>query len=68
MKKNLIITTEKDYMRLLSNHKEFIETNKVYFLPIKTYFCELEEKEFNEHVLKYVRANKINSGILSKYN
>ena len=45
----IIITTEKDYVRL----KDSFLDNEIFYLPIKTSFVKEEEK-FDELVLKYV--------------
>ncbi|WP_324720591.1 tetraacyldisaccharide 4'-kinase [Salinimicrobium sp. HB62] len=46
----LIITTEKDYMRL----KNEISREKIFYLPIRTAFLH-REKDFNELILNYVK-------------
>ncbi len=57
----LIITTEKDIMRLsLPNIKEKIENLPIYYLPIEVKFHGDDEEEFNKQVIKYVRANSRN--------
>ncbi len=58
----LILTTEKDAVRLKSMDyipEKLKET--MYFVPIATYFLYDKSKEFNQHVLNYVRGNKKNS-------
>lgn len=53
----LIITTEKDATRLISFSQELKEL-PIFVLPIEVDFKHKAE-EFNEQILKYVRANKI---------
>ena len=56
--KKLILTTEKDAVKLRSFKKELGNAN-IYFAPIETVF---EEKEnFEKQILNYVTANKRNS-------
>jgi len=58
--KKLIITTEKDAVRLKdSNFAEQIQHLPIYYLPIEIDFLSKEEKDkFNEQILKYVRENR----------
>ena len=54
----LIITTEKDIMRLsLSEIKEQIEELPIFYLPIEVCFHGNDKEEFDNKILKYVRAN-----------
>ena len=56
--KKLILTTEKDAVKLRGFKKELGNTN-IYFAPIETVF---EEKEnFEKQILNYVTANKRNN-------
>ena len=56
--KKLILTTEKDAVKLRKFEKEFADAN-IYFSPIEVAF---EEKEnFEKQILNYVTANKRNS-------
>lgn len=60
-KKKLIITTEKDAIKL----REISEINEVltrntFYLPIEVKVIEKEE-EFNEQIMQYVRKNKRNN-------
>jgi len=57
--KRLIITTEKDYMRLKSTSGiEHLKDKPVYYLPIKNAFLSEEENlMFNRQILDYVRKN-----------
>ena len=55
--KKLILTTEKDAVKLMAFEEEFKDTN-LYLAPIKT---EFEEKgNFEKQILNYVRANTKN--------
>ena len=60
--KKLIITTEKDATRLI-NHPHLDEELKraIYILPIKIEILQNQQESFNEHIIKYVRANSRNS-------
>lgn len=53
--KKILLTTEKDYVRLYP-----LLTENVYFLPIETSFIT-NEKDFNKLILDYVRKNTRNS-------
>lgn len=55
----ILVTTEKDLMRLKSNLVWSIaQRMNIYILPVEITFKEKEE-EFNQVILKYVRANRI---------
>lgn len=66
-KNKIIITTEKDAARLLSNPDvpEVIKES-LYCMPIKVAFLFDQEKNFNTKILDYVRKNKRNGGLLKK--
>ncbi|SKB66806.1 lipid-A-disaccharide kinase [Salegentibacter holothuriorum] len=49
-KESLILTTEKDYVRL---HKNF-KVDQLYYLPVKTAFLN-NEAEFKEEIIKFVQ-------------
>lgn len=59
-KNGLIITTEKDSVRMLENNffKDLAEF--IYYLPIKVDFYENQNSEFQNKILDYVRTNKRN--------
>ncbi len=60
--KKIIITTEKDVMRL--SHKglaEIIKDLPIFYLPIKVKFHGEDGDTFNEQILRYVRDYKIDS-------
>jgi tetraacyldisaccharide 4'-kinase len=55
----ILVTTEKDMMRLISgNVKEIAQRMNIFILPIEITFKDKEE-EFNQEILKYVRSNRI---------
>jgi tetraacyldisaccharide 4'-kinase len=55
----IIVTTEKDLMRLMDPSVSSIAARmNIYILPIEITFKDKEE-EFNQEILKYVRANRI---------
>ncbi len=65
----IIITTEKDSMRL--KHREDIDDsfkNSLYYLPMKVKFLDDEGKEFNKKILKYVGENKSNRELHQRKN
>lgn len=54
----LVITTEKDLMRLsLPKIKEQIDELPFFYLPIEVCFHGKDKEEFDTKILKYVRAN-----------
>ncbi len=54
----IIITTEKDFMRLsLPEIKNQLEEFPCFFIPIEVYFHGKDKEEFDNKILKYVRAN-----------
>lgn len=58
----IILTTEKDAMRLL-NMKSISDTikNALYAIPVEIEFLQDKELEFNQNILDYVRDDKRNS-------
>ena len=56
--KKLILTTEKDAVKLRKFEKEFGDAN-IYFAPIEVAFPEKEN--FEKQILNYVKSNKRNS-------
>jgi tetraacyldisaccharide 4'-kinase len=55
----ILVTTEKDLMRLKNNPVwEIAQRMNIYILPVDVSFKDREE-EFNEVILKYVRTNTI---------
>ncbi|MBN2681699.1 MAG: tetraacyldisaccharide 4'-kinase [Bacteroidales bacterium] len=58
----IIITTEKDAMRLQDlKFKEIIENLPVFFIPLEIDFILKDKEQFNKQILNYVRTNKRNS-------
>lgn len=54
----LIITTEKDYMRLQKSElDEWVKKLPLFYIPIKTDFIEKEKEELNLQLANYVRRN-----------
>ncbi len=69
-KNKIIITTEKDAVRLLIMEKDInlILRQHLYVLPLKIKF-EMEQNEsFDKNIISYVRKNKRNSSISSREN
>ena len=67
--KKIIITTEKDLMRL----KDITELpydfkSNLYYLPVKVKFLDGEENEFNKKILNYVGENKSNRELYKRKN
>jgi len=61
-KKKLIITTEKDAMRLINSpYLRLLEDDPVYFLPIEVKFHGQDGRAFNNQIINYVRKNKADS-------
>lgn len=63
----IILTTEKDAMRLKS--PEFAEAIKhipLFYIPIEIEFHNKDKDEFNEQITHYVRANQKHSSVYSK--
>ena len=55
----ILVTTEKDMMRLKSGEiAKIAERMNIFVLPIEITFKDKEE-EFNQEILKYARANRI---------
>ena len=61
-KQKLIVTTEKDLMRLAALKPEILSLiTPIFYLPISAKFFKEDEMDFNENILKYVRTSKANS-------
>lgn len=55
----IVITTEKDAMRLKQFEKLDERIKKsLYYIPVKIKFLDNEESIFNKHIINYVRNNK----------
>lgn len=63
--KRLIVTTDKDAVRLL-HHPGMEEELKPYLftLPIEVFFLDGQELLFNQNIIEYVRKNSRNSSLL----
>ena len=55
-KKDLIVTTEKDYMRLQPKLKKFA----LYYLPIKTIILKDQEDFFKEMIIDHINNKRLN--------
>ncbi len=56
--KKIIITTEKDWMRLQKSElQDWVKNLPLFYIPIKTDFNEKEKEEFNTQIINYVRTN-----------
>jgi len=66
--KKIIVTTEKDVMRL--RNIELVEKLKtsIYYLPVKVRFLEEEKKSFNKRIFNYVGENKSNRELYKRKN
>ncbi|MBN2638956.1 MAG: tetraacyldisaccharide 4'-kinase [Bacteroidales bacterium] len=61
-KKKLIITTEKDAMRLVNSpYLRVLEDLPLFYLPIEVKFHGEDEGAFNNQIINYVRKNKADS-------
>ena len=65
--KRMIITTEKDAVRMVS-HPGLSETIKpyIYVLPVEIVFLQDQQETFNKYILDYVRKNSRNSLLSEK--
>jgi tetraacyldisaccharide 4'-kinase len=58
----IIITTEKDAMRLKQFHHLFSAIQKnIYYIPIHIYFLNNDAQNFNNQIINYVESNRRNS-------
>lgn len=65
-KKKLIVTTEKDAMRLINSpYLRLLEGLPLIYLPIEVKFHGQDEKKFNDQIFNYVRENKRDSTVHS---
>jgi tetraacyldisaccharide 4'-kinase len=63
----IILTTEKDAMRLKSpEYMEFVKGLPLFYIPIEIDFHNKDRDAFNEQILHYVRANQKYGSIHSK--
>lgn len=62
--KKLIVTTEKDAMRLINSpYLRLLKDIPIVYLSIQVKFHGQDENNFNRQILKYVRENQRNSSI-----
>jgi len=60
--KKVILTTEKDAVRLRENrHLDYELKAKLYYIPIKVKFLNNRTDDFNKQIIEYVRKNKKHS-------
>lgn len=65
--RKVIVTTEKDAMRILDFENLPVElTDKIYFIPIEIEFMYKDNDTFNKQILNYVRTNKKYSDIYTR--
>lgn len=57
----LILTTEKDAMRLQEADLPETLKNKIYYVPIRVVFLNDDQDEFNKIIRNYVRSNQRNN-------
>jgi len=63
----LILTTEKDAMRLsLPALEKELTGLPVFYIPIEVAFHDKDEEEFNEQIIGHVRRNKIHSRLYKR--
>jgi len=61
-RKKIIVTTEKDAMRLINSpYISTFQNLPVFYKPVKVKLHQPDEEEFDNLILKYVRQNKRNS-------
>lgn len=67
--KKIIVTTEKDVMRLreMSNIDDELK-RRIFYIPLKIKFLDNEGKEFDRKIKNYVRENKSNFELHSRNN
>lgn len=60
----IIITTEKDAMRLdKPGLKEILQTLPLFYIPIEVCFHDKDEEEFNNQITDYVKRNQVHLGL-----
>lgn len=63
----IILTTEKDAMRLKSpEFSDILKTMPIFYIPIEINFHDNNNNEFNQQILHYVRTNQKHSSVHSK--
>ncbi|WP_167619467.1 tetraacyldisaccharide 4'-kinase [Maribellus sediminis] len=67
--KKIIVTTEKDLMRLKNCNNLSEELKKaMYYLPVTVQFLDDDQKSFNKKILNYVGENKSNRELHKRKN
>ncbi len=67
--RKIVITTEKDALRLKeSPQNEIIQNIPIFYIPIEIEFLYNEKKMFNQELIEYVRKNQPISSIYSRKN
>jgi tetraacyldisaccharide 4'-kinase len=67
--RKIVITTEKDALRLKeSPQNEIIQNIPIFYIPIEIEFLYNEKKMFNQELKEYVRKNQPISSIYSRKN
>lgn len=62
--KRMIVTTEKDAVRIKSNpHLDENIKPYIYVLPVEVTFLQNQEESFNQYIIDYVRKNTRNRGL-----
>lgn len=65
----ILLTTEKDAMRLLlPGYRDIIQKLPLFYIPIETGLIGKDESEFNELIISYVRKNQVHRRIYKKQN
>lgn len=63
----IILTTEKDAMRLRSpEYADLLKDLPLFYMPIEIDFHDKDKEEFNEQIVHYVRANQKYGSVHSK--
>jgi len=60
--KKIIVTTEKDAMRITSAQKEILAGLPIFFIPIRIKFHDNDGLVFNKDIMSYVKAATDNKG------
>lgn len=64
----IIITTEKDSMRLKEMNLSTQLTKNLFYIPLKIKFLDSEGKHFDDKIVTYVRENKSNRDLHKRTN
>ncbi|MDD2303572.1 MAG: tetraacyldisaccharide 4'-kinase [Prolixibacteraceae bacterium] len=64
----IIITTEKDSMRLKDMNLSPLVKSHLFYIPLKIKFLDSEGKNFDEKIVTYVRENKSNRDLHKRKN